>query len=50
MKKMMEDFEKMGEKQDFNSVIDGMMKQLLSKDVMYTPMTMICEKVGFIFH
>lgn len=44
MKKMMEDFEKMGEKQDFNGVIDGMMKQLLSKDVMFTPMTMICEK------
>jgi peroxin-19 len=44
MKKIMEDFEKMGEKEDFQKVIDGMMHQLLSKDVMFTPMSLICEK------
>ena len=46
MKKMMEDFEKMGEKEDFQSVIDGMMKQLLSKEIMYDPIKAICDRVG----
>lgn len=31
--------------EDFQSVIDNMMKQLLSKDIMYLPMKQICEKV-----
>ena len=44
MKEMMKEFEKMGEKEDFQNVIDGMMRQLLSKEVMYTPMKQICEK------
>jgi len=44
MTEMMKEFEKMGEKEDFQDVINGMMKQLLSKEVMYTPMKQICEK------
>jgi len=44
MKKMMSDFEKMGESGDFQSVVDGMMKQLLSKQIMYEPIKAICEK------
>ena len=31
--------------EDFNGIVDNMMKQLLSKDVMYVPMKQICEKV-----
>lgn len=41
----MSEFEKMGQKEDFQGVIDNMMRQLLSKDVMYTPIKEICEKV-----
>ena len=44
MMEMMKEFEKMGEKEDFQEVIDGMMKQLLSKEVMYEPMKQICER------
>jgi hypothetical protein len=45
MKKMMDEFSAMGHKDDFNASIENMMKQLLAKDVMYTPMKQICEKV-----
>ena len=34
MKNIMADFERMGEKEDFQQVVDGMMKQLLSKEIM----------------
>lgn len=44
MKKMMGEFEKLGEKQDFQEIIDGMMRQLLSKEVMYEPMKEINKK------
>lgn len=44
MNKMMGEFEKLGEKEDFNQVIDGMMRQLLSRDLMYEPMKAVCEK------
>eukprot|EP00753_Platysulcus_tardus_P010764 PLAT3031.1.p1 GENE.PLAT3031.1~~PLAT3031.1.p1 ORF type:complete len:309 (+),score=119.32 PLAT3031.1:44-928(+) len=44
MRKMMGEFEKMGEKGDFSSTMDGMMEQLLSKDVMYLPLKQICEQ------
>lgn len=30
---------------DFQDLVDGMMQQLLSKDVMYDPMRQICERV-----
>lgn len=44
IEKMMKEFEEMGQKEDFSSVVDGMMKQLLSKDIMYEPMKNICER------
>lgn len=42
--RMVDEFEKLGGKDDFNAVLEGMMKQLLTKDLMYTPMKQICEK------
>ncbi|EGZ30038.1 hypothetical protein PHYSODRAFT_310116 [Phytophthora sojae] len=45
MAEMMKKFEEMGEKNDFQDLVDGMMQQLLSKDVMYDPMKQICERV-----
>ena len=44
MSQMMGEFEKMGEKEDYNEVIDGMMRQLLSKELMYEPMKSVCLK------
>ncbi|CAI5714622.1 unnamed protein product [Hyaloperonospora brassicae] len=44
MSEMMKKFEEMGEKDDFQDLVDGMMQQLLSKDVMYDPMKQICER------
>lgn len=43
--RMMEEFEGMGAKEDFNFAVEGMMKQLLAKDIMYLPMKQICQKV-----
>lgn len=42
--RMMKEFEDMGKKEDFNSVIDNMMRQLLNRDLMYVPMKSVCEK------
>jgi peroxin-19 len=44
MEDMMAQFEALGEKEDYNEVIDGVMRQLLSKDLMYVPTKQICEK------
>lgn len=44
MQEMMKEFEKMGEKKDFQDIVEGMMQQLLSKEVMYDPMKQICDK------
>lgn len=44
MKQMMADFEKMAEKKDFGGLMDGLMKQLMSKDIMYEPIKAICDK------
>jgi peroxin-19 len=44
MEEMMAQFEALGEKEDYNEVIDGVMRQLLSKDLMYEPTKMICQK------
>ncbi|KAJ0394889.1 hypothetical protein P43SY_000060 [Pythium insidiosum] len=44
MEEMLRKFETMGEKSDFQDLVDGMMQQLLSKDVMYEPMKQICER------
>ena len=44
MEEMMAQFEALGEKEDYNEVIDGVMRQLLSKDLMYEPTKLICQK------
>lgn len=44
MEDMMQQFEALGEKEDYNEVIDGVMRQLLSKDLMYEPTRQICNK------
>uniref|UniRef100_A0A7S1CAN0 Peroxin-19 n=1 Tax=Bicosoecida sp. CB-2014 TaxID=1486930 RepID=A0A7S1CAN0_9STRA len=44
MKSMMEQFERMGEKEDFQSIVDNMMRQMLSKEIMYVPMKQIAER------
>jgi len=46
LKDMMAQFESFGADQDFNadSVINGMMEQLLSKELMYEPMKQVTEK------
>ena len=31
---------------DFGGLMDGLMKQLMSKDIMYEPVKAICDKVG----
>ena len=41
--RMMEEFERMGKKEDFDKVLEGTMKELLSKDLMYLPMKQICD-------
>ena len=40
---MTAEFEAMGQKEDFQAVVDNMMRQLLARDVMYEPMKQICE-------
>eukprot|EP00605_Chrysophyceae_sp_TOSAG23-4_P000175 GSChrysophyteH1.ASY1.ANO1.209.1 assembled CDS len=44
MEDMMAQFEALGEKEDYNEVVDGVMRQLLSKDLMYEPTRQICDK------
>jgi peroxin-19 len=44
MEDMISQFETLGEKEDYNEVIDGVIRQLLSKDLMYEPTKQICEK------
>ena len=44
MEEMMQQFRSLGERDDYNEVIDGVMRQLLSKDLMYIPIQQICEK------
>lgn len=45
MEQMMNEFvSTIGKKDDFDSMIDGMMKQMLSKELMYEPMKNVCEK------
>jgi len=43
MTQMIGEFEKMGEKEDYQEVIDGMMRQLLSKELMYVR---ACERAS----
>lgn len=44
MEEMMAQFEALGEKEDYNEVVDGIMRQLLSKDMMYEPTKQVCDK------
>ena len=44
MEDMISQFEALGDKEDYNEVIDGVMRQLLSRDLMYEPMKNICDK------
>jgi len=44
MEDMIAQFEALGEKEDYNEVIDGVMRQLLSKDLMYEPSKQICDR------
>jgi peroxin-19 len=44
MEDMMAQFEALGEKEDYNQVIDSVMKQLLSRDLMYDPIKQVCDK------
>eukprot|EP01138_Halocafeteria_seosinensis_P013033 gb/GECG01013311.1/.p1 GENE.gb/GECG01013311.1/~~gb/GECG01013311.1/.p1 ORF type:complete len:309 (+),score=69.86 gb/GECG01013311.1/:1-927(+) len=44
MNDIMKEFEEMGKKDDFQSVVDNMMKQLLSKDIMYEPVVEITKR------
>ena len=40
----MQQFQALGDREDYNEVIDGVMRQLLSKDLMYEPIKQICQK------
>ena len=44
MKEMMAELEKLGEKEDYGEVMDNMMQQLLSREMMYDPLRQICDK------
>jgi len=44
MEDMMAQFQALGDKEDYHEVIDGVMRQLLSKDLMYDPIQKICDK------
>lgn len=44
MEQMMAQIEALGEKEDYNEVVDGIMRQLLSRDLMYLPLKQICAK------
>jgi peroxin-19 len=44
MEDMINQFEELGKREDYDDSIDGVMKQLLSKDMMYEPAKMICER------
>jgi peroxin-19 len=44
MSSIMSEFDKMGSKQDTDTVIDSVMKQLLNKELMYEPMKEVCSR------
>ncbi|CAM9570174.1 unnamed protein product, partial [Ectocarpus fasciculatus] len=44
MENMMSEFEELGEKEDYQEAIDNVMRQLLSRDLMYEPITQVCNK------
>mmetsp|Transcript_1601 Transcript_1601/g.3073 ORF Transcript_1601/g.3073 Transcript_1601/m.3073 type:complete len:323 (+) Transcript_1601:144-1112(+) len=44
MESMMKELSAFGSSGDADDVVDGMMKQLLSKDLMYDPMKQVCDR------
>ena len=44
MATMMADYEKFGQKEDFNQVLENMMRQLLARDLMYEPCKLVCDE------
>ncbi len=44
MSSLMNDFEQLNNSQDSNDVVDGVMKQLLDKELMYQPMKEVCTR------
>ncbi|KAL3817831.1 hypothetical protein ACHAXA_002698 [Cyclostephanos tholiformis] len=44
MSSIMNDFEKMGNENNSNNLVDNVMKQLLDKDLMYEPMREVCAR------
>jgi len=43
MVSLMNDFEQLNTSKDSNDVVDGVMKQLLDKELMYEPMKEVCK-------
>ena len=41
--RMINEFETLGQKEDFNGALDSMMRQLLAKDIMYIPCKQLCD-------
>jgi peroxin-19 len=50
MAEMMKQMEGMAEGGDFQNVLEGMMEQLMSKDILYEPMLDLQNKVTASFH
>merc|ERR1711862_466311 len=44
MESMMKEFENMGNKEDSEEIIEGMMKQLISKEIMYEPIKQVTDR------
>lgn len=44
MESMMKEFENMGNKEDSEEIVEGMMKQLISKEIMYEPIKQVTDK------
>jgi len=44
MTNMIAEFERLGQKEDFDQIVENMMRQLLARDLMYEPMKLVCEK------
>lgn len=43
MTNMIAEFEKLGQKEDFDQIVENMMRQLLARDLMYEPMKLVCD-------
>jgi peroxin-19 len=44
MEEMIQRFDELGEREDYDEVMDGVMRQLLSKELMYEPAKLVCER------